>query len=359
MTIEKKLPEAVALGKVLVTGDAGFLGKNLARELLNRGHRVRVFDLAVCDLEHPDLEKVQGDICDTTWVTKICQGIDTVFHTAAVIDIRSTKVVSQQVKKLSYDINLGGTQNIIESCFTQGVKRLVYTSSNSVVINGQPITNGDEDLPYVDEFRDLYTETKAKAEQRVLAANGQNGLHTCAIRPSGIWGPGDQTMFKLLIKELINGSFKALVGDGKARLDNAYVHNLIHGKLLAAAQLSKNGNASGQAYFINDGEPVNMMEFSRPLVEQLGHPYPKKRVPYQLIKTVISTWEKLHQWFKIGEPPQSTLALERIGIDNFFSIDKAHRDLGYEPLYTSEKGMKEAMPYYQKLHDKMKEETVQ
>ncbi|WP_419835156.1 NAD-dependent epimerase/dehydratase family protein [Endozoicomonas atrinae] len=358
MTTENKRLEAVELGKILVTGGAGFLGKNLARELLNRGHQVRVFDQAECDLEHPGLEKVQGNICDKSLVTKVCEGIDTVFHTAAVIEIRSTKVVSQQVKKLSYDINLGGTQNIIDACLTQGVKRLVYTSSNSVVINGQPIANGNEALPYVDGFRDLYTETKAKAEQQVLAANGRNGLYTCAIRPSGIWGPGVQTMFKLLIKELINGSFKALVGDGKARLDNSYVHNLIHGKLLAAGQLGKNGKASGQAYFINDGEPVNMMEFSRPLVEQLGYPYPKKRISYKLIKTVISAWEKLHQWFKVGEPPQSTLALERIGIDNFFSIDKARRDLGYEPLYTSESGMKEAMPYYKELHDQMKKETV-
>ncbi len=191
-----------------------------------------------------------------------------------------------------------------------------------------------------------------------MAANGRNGLYTCAIRPSGIWGPGDQTMFKLLIKELLNGSFKALVGDGKARLDNSYVHNLIHGKLLAASQLSKSGNASGQAYFINDGDPINMMEFSRPLVEQLGYPYPKKRISYKLIKMVISAWEKLHQWFKVSEPPQSTLALERIGINNFFSIDKARRDLGYEPLYTTESGMKEAMPYYKELHQKMKEGTA-
>ncbi|MFK0571839.1 NAD-dependent epimerase/dehydratase family protein [Endozoicomonas sp.] len=358
MTTENNLPEPVVLGKVLVTGGAGFLGKNLARVLLGRGYQVRVFDLAQCDLEHPNLEKIQGNICDKTLVTKTCEGIDTVFHTAAVIEIRSTKVVSQQVKKLSYDINLGGTRNIIDACLTQGIKRLVYTSSNSVVINGQPIANGNEAMPYVDGFRDLYTETKVKAEQQVLAANGNNGLYTCAIRPSGIWGPGDQTMFKLLIKELISGSFKALVGDGNARLDNSYVHNLIHGKLLAASQLSKHGNASGQAYFINDGEPINMMEFSRPLVEQLGYPYPKTRIPYPLIKTVISAWEKLHQWFKVGEPPQSTLALERIGIDNFFSIDKARRDLGYEPLYTSESGMHEAMPYYQELHQKMKEKTA-
>ncbi|MES9986057.1 MAG: NAD-dependent epimerase/dehydratase family protein, partial [Candidatus Thiodiazotropha sp. 6PLUC6] len=73
-------------------------------------------------------------ICDAALVTKACEGIDTVFHTAAIIEIRSARVVSAAVKKRTYDINLGGTHNIVDACLKQGVKRLVYTSSNSVVI---------------------------------------------------------------------------------------------------------------------------------------------------------------------------------------------------------------------------------
>lgn len=353
MSAQANNPDKADLGKVLVTGGAGFLGQNLTRTLLDKGYSVRVFDLAECPIDHPNLEKLQGNITDKEIVSTACEGVDTVFHTAAIIEIRSSRVVTTEVRNLSYDVNLGGTRNIIEACQNSGVKRLIYTSSNSVVVGGKPIVNGDESLPYVTRFRDLYTETKCKAERLVLAANGHKGLLTCAIRPSGIWGPGDQTVFKLLIEELLAGTVKAIVGNGQSKLDNSYVHNLIHGKLLAAAQLTENGKAPGQAYFINDGEPANMMEFSRPVIEGLGYPYPEKHVPYGLVKAIIGTWEKLHQWFKLPEPPQTTLALERIGIDNFFSIEKARKDLGYEPLYTTAKGMKEAMPYYRDLHSKL------
>ncbi|WP_062269331.1 NAD-dependent epimerase/dehydratase family protein [Endozoicomonas arenosclerae] len=353
MSSQAPLSETPDLGKVLVTGGAGFLGQNLTRTLLDKGYSVRVFDLAECPLEHPNLEKLQGNIADKSVVAKACEGISTVFHTAAIIEIRSSRVVSTEVRNLSYNVNLEGTRNILEAAQNSGAQRLIYTSSNSVVVGGKPIVNGDETLPYVTEFRDLYTETKCKAEQLVLKANGEKGLLTCAIRPSAIWGPGDQTVFKLLIDELIAGTVKAIVGDGKSRLDNSYVHNLIHGKLLAAAQLKEDGKAPGQAYFINDGEPANMMEFSRPVIEGLGYPYPEKHVPYGLVKFIIGTWEKLHQWFKVPEPPQTTLALERIGIDNFFSIEKARKDLGYVPLYTTASGMEEAMPYYRELHKKL------
>ena len=151
-----------------------------------------------------------------------------------------------------------------------GVKRFVYTSSNSVVMGGQNIAGGDETLPYTDRFNDLYTETKVVAERFVLSQNGIDGMLTCAIRPSGIWGRGDQTMFRKLFESVIAGHVKVLVGRKSARLDNSYVHNLIHGFILAAEHLVPGGTAPGQAYFINDAEPINMFEFARPVVEACG-----------------------------------------------------------------------------------------
>jgi 3beta-hydroxy-delta5-steroid dehydrogenase/steroid delta-isomerase len=345
------------LGRVLVTGGAGFVGQNLANTLLALGCQVRVLDLAPCPIEHPQLDKVQGNICDKDLVAEACKDIDTVFHTAAIIEIRASSSVSEQVRKLSYDINLGGTKHIVAGCLAHGVKRLVYTSSNSVVIDGQPISSGNETLSYVEKYRDLYTETKTMAERYVLANNGKDGLYTCAIRPSGIWGPGDQTMFKRLIEQLINGVLKFKVGDGSAKLDNSYVHNLIHGKLLAASQLSREGKSPGEAYFINDNEPVNMMEFSRPVIEALGYPYPKRSLSYGLVKGVLTIWQKAHEWLKLPEPPQPPLAVERICIDNYFSIKKAQQHLGYQPIYTTAEGMKECLPYYKTLYKEMLQTT--
>ena len=344
---------AIELGSVLVTGGAGFLGANLAAALLDRGHKVRVFDLAPCQLQHQNLEFVQGDICDQQALLAACSGIDTVFHTASIIETRGGKAVSAELRDKVFAINVGGTAGLLGACREQGVKRFIYTSSNSVVIGGKPLCGVDESSPYTTRFAELYTETKVVAEKLVLEANGECGLLCCAIRPSGIWGAGDKVMFYRMIERLIAGEVTAILGDGTARLDNSYIGNLVHGHILAAEHLVPGGVAAGQAYFINDGEAVNMMAFSRPLIEALGYAFPSRHLPFRPLWLLFSAWQFLHFRLRLPPPPLTPLALERICIDNYFSIDKARRQLGYQPLYTSAQGMEESMPYYRKLHDDM------
>src|SRR5215470_14804257 len=85
------------LGHVLVTGGSGFVGANLVTELLDRGHEVRSFDRAPSPLPaHPRLHVVQGDICDPDTVSAAVDGIDTVFHTAAIIDLMGGASVTEQ-----------------------------------------------------------------------------------------------------------------------------------------------------------------------------------------------------------------------------------------------------------------------
>ncbi|MDT7765453.1 MAG: 3beta-hydroxy-Delta5-steroid dehydrogenase / steroid Delta-isomerase, partial [Mycobacterium sp.] len=250
------------LGRVLVTGGSGFVGANLVTELLDRGHQVRSFDRAPSPLPaHPRLEVIEGDICDQQTVSAAVDGIDTIFHTAAIIDLMGGASVTEEYRQRSFAVNVTGTQNLVHAAQAAGVKRFVYTASNSVVMGGQRISGGDETLPYTERFNDLYTETKVAAERFVLSQNaspdGGAGLLTCSIRPSGIWGRGDQTMFRKLFESVLAGHVKVLVGSEHVKLDNSYVHNLIHGFILAAQHLVPGGTAPGQAYFINDGEPVN------------------------------------------------------------------------------------------------------
>lgn len=342
------------LGRVLVTGGSGFVGCNFVKTLLARGYKVRSFDLAPSPLPaQENLEIIQGNICDQELVRQAVQDIDTIFHTAAIIELKGGSAVTQEYRDRSYAINVEATKYLLQAGRAAGVQRFVYTASNSVVIGGQPIVNGDETLPYTERFNDLYTETKVVAEKWVLAQNGQ-GILTCSIRPSGIWGEGDQTMFRHMFNQMIAGLLRALVGSGKARLDNSYVHNLVHGHILAARHLVEGGTAPGQAYFINDGEPINMFDFSRPIVEAVGYPFPKMRVPAALAKTAMAIWQMLHFKFGIQEPPVPPLAIERIAIDNYFSIDKARRDLGYEPLYNTEQGIEASLPYYVEMYNRMK-----
>src|ERR1700753_2655786 len=335
------------LGRVLVTGGSGFVGANLVTTLLDRGYQVRSFDRAPSPLPpHPQLEVLQGDITDTATCVAAVDGIDTVIHTAAIIELMGGASVTSEYRQRSFAVNVGGTETLLHAGQAAGVKRFVYTASNSVVMGGQNIAGGDETLPYTDRFNDLYTETKVVAERFVLSQNGVGGMLTCAIRPSGIWGRGDQTMFRKLFESVIAGHVKVLIGRKSARLDNSYVHNLIHGFILAAQHLVPGGTAPGQEYFIKDADPINMFEFARPVVEACGQAWPRIRVNGPVVRAAMTGWQRMHCRFGIPAPLLEPLAVERLYLDNFFSVAKASRALGYLPLFTTEKALTECLPYY-------------
>ena len=349
------------LGRVLVTGGSGFVGANLVTELLDRGQDVVSFDRVPSPLpEHPRLRTLVGDITDADDVAKAIgtaqDRVDTVFHTAAIIDLMGGGSVTKEYRERSFAVNVGGTESLVRTGQAAGVRRFVYTASNSVVMGGRRISGGDETLSYTARFNDLYTETKVAAEKFVLAANGGAdgaGMLTCSIRPSGIWGRGDQTMFRKVFESVLAGHVKVLVGGKHVKLDNSYVHNLIHGFILAAEHLVPGGTAPGQAYFVNDGEPINMFEFARPVVQACGQPWPRLRVPGKLVHRAMTAWQWLHFKFGLPKPLLEPLGVERLYLDNYFSIAKARRDLGYEPLYTTEKALDECLPYYVELFDAM------
>ncbi|VEG57354.1 3-beta hydroxysteroid dehydrogenase/isomerase [Mycolicibacterium aurum] len=352
------------LGRVLVTGGSGFVGANLVAELLDRGLEVRSFDRVPTPLPgHPRLEVLVGDITNIEDVAAAvgtgAGRADTVIHTAAVIDLMGGGSVTEEYRQRSFAVNVTGTQNLVREAQKAGVQRFVYTASNSVVMGGQPISGGDETLPYTDRFNDLYTETKVVAEKFVLSQNGVSGMLTCSIRPSGIWGRGDQTMFRKVFESVLAGHVKVLVGSKDIKLDNSYVHNLVHGFILAAQHLVEGGTAPGQAYFINDGEPINMFEFARPVVEACDQPFPTFRVPGRLVWFAMTLWQFLHFRFGLPKPLLEPLAVERIYLDNYFSIAKAERDLGYRPLFTTEQALKQCMPYYVELFHRMKADAAQ
>jgi len=352
------------LGRVLVTGGSGFVGANLVTELLDRGLQVRSFDRVPSPLPgHPGLEVVQGDITDVDDVARAvgtgADKADTVFHTAAIIDLMGGASVTEEYRRRSFAVNVTGTENLVHAAQKAGVQRFVYTASNSVVMGGQRIAGGDETLPYTERFNDLYTETKVVAEKFVLSQNGVSGMLTCSIRPSGIWGRGDQTMFRKVFESVLAGHVKVLVGNKNVKLDNSYVHNLVHGFILAAQHLVDGGTAPGQAYFINDGEPINMFEFARPVMEACGEPWPTFRVSGRLVWFAMTIWQFLHFRFGLPKPLLEPLAVERLYLDNYFSIAKAERDLGYRPLYTTEQALEHCIPYYVDLFGRMKAEAAQ
>lgn len=339
------------LGVCLVTGGAGFLAQRIAQELLRRGHVVRSLDIREPALRHERFEHRHGDLRVASDVRRACEGVDTVFHTAAVVDF--VGVASAARRARSVDLNVGGTEHVLLACVDRGVRRLVYTSSNNVVL-GTPVEGADGRTPYPERFVDLYSETKARAEQLVLAANGRGRLATCALRPGGIYGIGDPFYLPQIVEKCARGLLLADIGDGTAMADNTFVGNLVHGELLAASHLHLGSAVAGHAYYITDGEPTNPLEFFRPIIEGLGYRVPTRRLPFRPMYAVGYAWELLRRFGLAPEPQVTRLHCMKTALSHSGSIVDATRDFGYVPIHDWRAELAACVPYCREVLERMR-----
>lgn len=327
--------------RCLVTGGAGYVGRALVRRLREIGVQVRSFDIAAHD-HGSDVEVRVGDLRDSAAVREACAGVTTVFHTAALITLLT--VYRSEQRRRTFAVNVNGTENLLRASSQNGVKAFVHTSSFNVAMNGAAKFQ-DESLPYADHARDLYSLTKIAAERITLAADNGSGLRTCALRPGGIWGCDVESMMvSRFLGQLAAGKFTALVGERDATFDNTHVDNLADAHLLAARALHATPSlVGGQAYNITDGEPVNGMEWFRPLTEGLGYKFPKVWLPQWLQRSVAMSMELAH----MAGAPEPLLTLRGIGNlteGSRLRIDKARRDLGYAPRYNRANGFPRLLP---------------
>jgi 3beta-hydroxy-delta5-steroid dehydrogenase/steroid delta-isomerase len=350
--LEKLSP---ALGHCLVTGSAGLVGSNLVKALLTHGCKVRaVVHRTPLPIEHPNLQCIPGDVTDAQAMSEACIGIKTVFHVASMISLLGGKSATSRYRQPVWDVNVGGTQNLLNASQAQGVERFVYTSSADVCFDGDPLPDMDQSTPYAKKPKSVYAETKIEAEKRVLAANGKDQLRTSAIRPDGIYGPEENLILDAIVVQLAKSGLPAAMGLADTRQDNSYVANVVHGALLAALHLEDTGTACGKAYFISDYAPQNTFEFLRPVIEGLNCPFPKKRIPGTWIMPLLVLWEHLH--FRLGfpEPLIAPHELDKVTVTHFGSIRDAERDLGYAPARSYEQAIQECLPYCQDLFNKIR-----
>jgi sterol-4alpha-carboxylate 3-dehydrogenase (decarboxylating) len=322
----------------LVTGGCGFVGAAIARALEARGDEVIVLDLAPeCPVEGVDYRRI--DITDKAAVIEACRGVDTIIHNASIVHTKQNK------QDVVWSVNLGGTENMLEASRQQGVPRFVYISSGSVVYEGKDIENGDESLPYSSVSQAPYADSKIAAEKLVLAENGKGGLATCALRPHVVFGPGDNRFMPALLAKGRNGQLRFQIGRGIWLSDYTYVSNLTDAVLLADEALAKDGLnsvAAGQAYFITNGEPMPFWDFIRKVAARLGFPPIKYRAPKSLVYVIAAVMEGIDT-LKGGtlnaEDGLTRFAIRYICTHHYFSIEKARRELGYNPSVTIDEGI--------------------
>ncbi len=336
----------------LVTGGAGYVGSALVQRLLDHGLKVHSLDLAPQAIEHPRLKVFQGDLRFGSEIEAAFEGVDTVFHTAALINLLSLYRPAE--RRLVYEVNCTGTENVVRAARAAGAGALVHTSTFNVVLD-RVLNDKDESLPYAVRTRDLYSQTKIAAERIALGADSDGGLRTCALRPGGVWGCDTRSlMINSFLTSLAQGKFKVMIGSGRATMDNTHIDNLIDAQLLAARALRQPPQtAGGQAYFITDNEPVNGLKWFQPLVEELGEPFPRLSLPGGMMKLVGRGMELAH--FLGGPDPELTYrGIRNLTESSSFRTDKARRDFGYQPRFQRANGFPLLLPHARTFVDELR-----
>lgn len=308
--------------KVLVTGGGGFLGSAIVRQLLARGDEVTI----AARSEYPEIvalgaRQVQGDLADPDLARRAVDGQDAVVHTAA-------KPGGWGPWDDYYRPNVLGTQNVLQACVELGVDRLVYTSTPSVTFDGGDHINGGPDLPYADlnKTKAHYQKTKIIAEQAVLECQD---LHTVALRPHLIWGPGDPYVFPAVITRQMQGKF-AQVGPGDNKIDITHVENAAHAHLLA---LDRIADIDGRAFFISDDDPIELWPFIGELFAALDLPPISRKVPAGVAYAAGAMFEGVYGLLgKKEEPRMTRWGAQNLTTSHYYDMTPAREAFGYVPI---------------------------
>ena len=320
--------------KVLVTGGTGFTGKALVRRLLDLGHQVVALDykegLKTQELREWGAEVVLGSVTDEEVVRRAMQGVEVVHHLAAAF--REMNVPDSHY----WQVNVGGTRNVLQAALDQGVRKLVYCSTCGVHgnIDHPP---GGEDAPI--QPADYYQRTKYEAEPLVRELY-ERGLPSVILRPAAIYGPGDPERFLIIFQRVARGTFP-MFGDGKTYYHPLYVDNLVD----AFVQVMADGVGDGEAYLIADDEYLEIED----LVLRVGRALDVEvKVPHYPVWPVVAAGhvcEKLCRPFGIT-PPIFPRRVDWYRQNRAFKIDKARRDLGYVPKVGIDEGLRRTAEWY-------------
>lgn len=307
---------------VLVTGGGGFLGRRIVELLVERGDQVRFLARGT----YPDVEALgaagrQIDLRDAAGVRDAMRGVDVVHHVASVAGYWGPVSAFAPT-------NIEGTRNVLDAARAEGVGRVVYTSTPSVIGYAKD-ADGIESAPYPDRWESAYGETKARAEQLVLAAN-TDALRTVSLRPHLVIGPRDQNLLPRVIARAKTGQLR-IVGDGSNKVDLTYVDNAAWAHLDAADALrAPSPPCAGKAYFVSNDEPVILWDWVNAFLPRVGAPPVTRKIGLGLATAVGSVLELAHQVLPLGGEPRMTRFLAAaLARSHWYAMGPAKRDLGY------------------------------
>lgn len=318
---------------VLVTGATGFTGGHLARTLAASGCSVRALvrpgQRAKRLAESTGIEVFEGQLTNAADVRRAAAGCERVYHLAAAF--RNVKHSDQHY----WDVNVGGTLNVLAAAREHGCERVVHCSTGGV--------HGHIEQPPADEnYRvrplDVYQRTKLEGERAVLAA-GETGLPVTVVRPGAIYGEGD-LRFLPLFRAIQLRRF-AMIGSGETRLHMVHVDDLVRGIQLAAAR----PEGRGETFLLAGAEAPTLNEIATAVADAVGARPPKLHVPVWPV--YAAAWLCETVCVRLGvEPP---LHRRRVGFFTHhreFDITKARKLIGYDPRVTLGEGLRRTAAWY-------------
>ncbi|MGI6599439.1 MAG: NAD-dependent epimerase/dehydratase family protein [Kiritimatiellia bacterium] len=321
--------------KILVTGGTGFTGKALVRRLLDDGHQVVALDykegLKTEELRQWGAEVVIGTVTDRECVKRCMQGVEIVQHLAAAFR-------ELNVPESHYDhVNVDGTRICLEEAHAAGVKKFIYCSTCGIHGNVKdPPTDEDHNIAPAD----YYQSTKYKAEPVCLDFMKQTGMPVTILRPSAIYGPGDPERFQMIFRRVARGRFP-MFGSGKTLYHPVYIDNLVDAFVLAM-DLNK-GN--GEAYLIADEEYVSIKDLVQRIGRALDVDVKIKHYPIWPVIIAGHVCEKVCTPLRIT-PPIFPRRVDWYRQNRAFNINKAKRDLGYDPKVGLDEGLRRTGEWY-------------
>ncbi len=320
----------------VVTGAAGWLGQNLVRALAGGRERVRCLvhsenEAPLLEIVGPSVETVAGDVCDPAVADRLFEAVGpaTVFHAAGVIHPEG------RTREL-FDVNVGGTQLVLDRARRAGVTRFVHISSNSPFgANPTPTDRFTEDSPYHPYL--AYGESKMEAEQLVQQGYDRGDLATVVIRAPWFYGPFQPPRQTRFFSTVRRGMFP-IPGPGTNRRSLAYTGNLVDGLLCAEVADA----APGRAYWIADAEPYELREVVQGVRDALEAEGLAVSTRQPHLPAFAGAMAAALDGFLQGRGRyvQALHVLGEIKDTIACDISKARADLGYEPKTSLVSGMR-------------------
>lgn len=319
---------------IFITGATGLVGSHAVEEALQRGHRVKALVRASSDtrlLDEWGVEKVNGDLEDVEALRKGVEGADWVFNCAAKVGDWGTL---EEFRRLNVD----AFKLLLDAASDAKISRFVHVSSLGVY-EGRDHFGTDEKVEVAAQSLDAYTRSKVEAEALALRYVKERGLALSVVRPGFIYGPRDRTVLPKLLDALRNKRF-FYFGSGDQVLNCIYVKNLVQAIFLAAEV----PEAVGEVFNVTDGAKVTKKQFVGRVAELAGLKPPRRKIPLWLAWTLAVLMERRAKRKKSTVPPLVNKARYKfLGLNLDYSIAKARRVLGYDPKYSTDEGLAEAM----------------